>query len=290
MKYLLLLLPCLFIRSDNYTIKLANLSDYGRMIVAPKRFNNGIVYSMIPLKYYNNNQFEACLFFSEIMDKEELGKPQRLTLKPLLRFKKGAGSFDYCPATGEVFFSAINTDIAYEEDANNLAIYTGTMDGLTIKNIEILSFCDPTYNIGHSTISSDGKTLIFYYGKKDGNINLYQSTRSNLTDAWSTPSAIHELKSNRNDLFPKLLNDSLLVFSSNRPEGNGGLDLYFTQKKDGHWSSPMNWEAINTDKDETSVEMIDETSGYITANWDKSPMPMPDQLYYFQMDKAPWKE
>jgi hypothetical protein len=40
------------------------------------------------------------------------------------------------------------------------------------------------------------------------------------------------------EAFPKLLNDSTLIFSSNRPKGYGGLDLYLTTKKNGIWQNP----------------------------------------------------
>lgn len=255
------------------------------MIFAPKRFNNGIIYTMEPLNQRHPN--ESCLFFSEIVNNEILGQPLKIKLKPSSPFKKGVGSFDYCPATGEVFFSALNNEVETEEDALNLAIYSGTMDGLTIQDIKMLPFCDPTHNIGHSTISSDGKTLIFYYKIKKENINLYQSTRSSMSDNWSAPKPILELKSDGVDMFPKLINDSLLIFTSNRPKGKGSLDLYYSQKKNGHWSSPINWQAINTDNDEANVELIDNNSGYISANWEEA-FNIADQLYYFKTDKLPW--
>lgn len=45
--------------------------------------------------------------------------------------------------------------------------------------------------------------------------------------------------------------DSLLVFSSDKPGGSGGWDLYFTTKTDGAWNTPQNLGSrINSSRDE----------------------------------------
>ncbi|MCB0567696.1 MAG: PD40 domain-containing protein [Phaeodactylibacter sp.] len=52
---------------------------------------------------------------------------------------------------------------------------------------------------------------------------------------------------------PFFLNDTLLYFSSRRPGGYGGLDLYFTSFSQGRWSAPKNLGAVvNTPYDETT--------------------------------------
>jgi hypothetical protein len=47
------------------------------------------------------------------------------------------------------------------------------------------------------------------------------------------------------------MNGNILVFSSNRPGGYGGFDLYFCIYQNGVWSNPVNFgEKINTPYDE----------------------------------------
>jgi outer membrane protein OmpA-like peptidoglycan-associated protein len=58
-----------------------------------------------------------------------------------------------------------------------------------------------------------------------------------------------------NDLF--IFSDSLIIFSSSQGQGYGGYDLYYAQKKDDIWQSPVNFgPQINTDANETAPYLI----------------------------------
>lgn len=56
---------------------------------------------------------------------------------------------------------------------------------------------------------------------------------------------------------PRILpDDETLIFSSKRPGGKGGHDLYFAQKDHyGKWQAPKNMSFINTDKDDRFVSV-----------------------------------
>jgi len=80
-------------------------------------------------------------------------------------------------------------------------------------------------------------------GKKNENYDLYFSTK-NFTDAfadWETPKSFaSNLNSSSNEVFPTFLNEGTFVFSSDRPGGYGGLDLYISYADSlGNWSSPQ---------------------------------------------------
>ena len=65
-----------------------------------------------------------------------------------------------------------------------------------------------------------------------------------------SPDAITELNSDSEDKCP-FVNEHLMVFSSNRPGGFGGYDLYYSEFANGAWSEPINFgEEINTSDDE----------------------------------------
>lgn len=54
------------------------------------------------------------------------------------------------------------------------------------------------------------------------------------------------------DLYP--FSDSVLIFSSIRPEGFGGYDLYYVEFKDGRWKDPVNFgDKINSEFDERLI-------------------------------------
>lgn len=61
--------------------------------------------------------------------------------------------------------------------------------------------------------------------------DLWTSTRSSTAGAWSTPVNLASLNTNATEAAPTLSPDGLtLMFHSNRPGGQGGLDLYVTTR------------------------------------------------------------
>ncbi len=58
----------------------------------------------------------------------------------------------------------------------------------------------------------------------------------------------------------------LLYFASNKPGGEGGVDLYVTEKKNGKWSSPRNLgPPINTPGDESYPFLASDTTFYFSS-------------------------
>ncbi|MDX1957672.1 MAG: OmpA family protein [Leptospiraceae bacterium] len=109
---------------------------------------------------------------------------------------------------------------------------------------------------GQFTILFDdaGKPIELYFtSQKDGTreglrgLNIYYTknlTNKNLsTDKWSSPEHIIEINSNFEDKMPTISSDGkTLVFSSNRPGGYGGFDLWVSHrdKLENKWSRPIN--------------------------------------------------
>lgn len=61
---------------------------------------------------------------------------------------------------------------------------------------------------------------------------------------------VAELSSTSDDKCPFIL-ENILVFSSNRPGGLGGYDLYYSKWDGSHWSTPVNFgPTVNTASDE----------------------------------------
>lgn len=112
-------------------------------------------------------------------------------------------------------------------------------------------------NEGTSTISADGRTIIFTscYGRKTvGNCDLYITYKEGNT--WSIPVNMGEtINSSSWDSQPSLSADGrTLFFVSNRPGGYGKIDIWFSKLGlDQKWSSPQNaGKIINTSADEVS--------------------------------------
>ncbi|MCX8481610.1 MAG: OmpA family protein, partial [Sediminibacterium sp.] len=126
---------------------------------------------------------------------------------------------------------------------------------------------------GALTITEDNKNVYFAadFGNQIGfgNVDIYVCNK--LEGGWSDP---QNLGKNINSPFwdssPTVnIENNFMIFSSDRPGGFGGRDLYYSYKlKSGNWSKPINLgPTINTEKDEMYpyIHMDNETI-YFTSN------------------------
>jgi hypothetical protein len=98
---------------------------------------------------------------------------------------------------------------------------------------------------------------IIYCSDKDGKFDIYEVNlpkNSNILDVLQSSEPYQSIKlpinSDYDDKCP-FVNGNLLVFSSNRPGGFGGFDLYYSIYQNGKWSEPVNFGAdINSEYDE----------------------------------------
>ena len=96
-----------------------------------------------------------------------------------------------------------------------------------------------------------------YSSDKEGNFNIYEivipagmSILEFLKSEENHESVRLNINSSADDKYP-FVNGNLLVFSSNRPGGFGGFDLYYSVRENGRWSDPVNFgDRINTPYDE----------------------------------------
>ena len=116
---------------------------------------------------------------------------------------------------------------------------------------------DSTYRGGGSTISSDRKKIIFASGNREdafGSLDLYISTLVNgkWTAGQNMGPSINGQKWDGEPAFGK--DGSSFYFTSNRPGGFGGYDIWMVKETStGHWSAPVNaGPGINTTNNEGS--------------------------------------
>ncbi len=111
-------------------------------------------------------------------------------------------------------------------------------------------------NEGACTISADGRVMILTScDKRDsfGSCDLYITRKTE--NGWSKPRNLGKpVNSQYWESQPSLSADGKQIyFSSNRPGGNGGRDLWLTTYVDKKWSQPRNLgKTINSFKDETT--------------------------------------
>jgi hypothetical protein len=137
--------------------------------------------------------------------------------------------------------------------------------GRTVQNFRILensanemypSFYGKNFVKGMET-TTDRPEMMVFTSDKDGKFDIYEADLPANQSALhfllnSNPKIVRKLNLNTssNDHMPFVYGD-LLVFSSDRPGGFGGYDLYYSQKTANGWTEPVNFgPKINTEFDE----------------------------------------
>lgn len=126
-------------------------------------------------------------------------------------------------------------------------------------------------NEGACTISADGRVMIFTScDRRDayGSCDLFISKK--IGDNWSRPKNLGKTVNSKYwESQPSLSADGkTLYFTSNRPGGYGGRDIWVTVQEDGQWQKPRNLgEEVNSFKDETTPFVhFNGTSLYFSSN------------------------
>lgn len=162
---------------------------------------------------------------------------------------------------------------------NRSGIFTGVISGTELTSILPLKFNNPGYNVGQPSISPDGKYLYFASDMPggQGGSDIYYCESVN--GEWSTPVNLGPtVNSPGIENYPFFHLSGKLYFTSDRPGGLGGLDVYYTTLTDGAWESPVRIsEPVNSASDDFAfVAQSDLQKGYFTSNRGRN-----DDIYEF---------
>ena len=140
-----------------------------------------------------------------------------------------------------------------------LKLYQGTKKG-DVYTAALMPALNQEYHTGPATFSSTGDTVFFTVTeaplvKKKSTFlptkKIFIAIKSGTT--WSTPQPISLNSQNYSVQHPALSPDgSLLYFASDMPGGQGGMDIYSSQKQaDGKWGTPVNCGSnVNSSEDD----------------------------------------
>ena len=96
----------------------------------------------------------------------------------------------------------------------------------------------PDEAIGQPTISSDGTRMVYVAGESDGNANLFLRRWDGTT--WGAPRPMRALNSSFHETAPALSGDgNFLFFSSDRPGGRGGKDIWVSRWDGVEYAWPL---------------------------------------------------
>ncbi len=127
-----------------------------------------------------------------------------------------------------------------------------------------LPFNNPLYSYAHPSFDSKTGTLYFTSDQKGGKggQDIYSATITN--GKWSKPINCKSVNSKSDELFPFIDNENTLFFSSDRSNGQGGLDIYYLEEKS---ADPQNMSFINSETDDFGIFLVAGTNiGFFSSN------------------------
>ena len=156
-----------------------------------------------------------------------------------------------------------------KDESNKLGIFTATRNGTQWTDVQPFAYNDPQYNFSYPFVSSDGKLLFFCSDMKGGFGKYDIYVCENLDGKWTKPV---NLGSNVNtadaEIHPFLHSSGRLYFSSDRPGGHGGLDIWYSTLSFGSWSKPVDLaDPINSEADDFAFYSAQGgLDGYFSSN------------------------
>jgi outer membrane protein OmpA-like peptidoglycan-associated protein len=135
--------------------------------------------------------------------------------------------------------------------------YTKWKDSLWVSEIKLPDVINTNENEGAQCITQDGKTMFFTVCKTTlgtrGDCNIYVTRLKGR--AWSTPEKLPTpVNTPFKETQPSISYDGrTLFFSSDRPGGKGGMDIWVTRMNDDSlWANPKNLAEVNSNQNEES--------------------------------------
>ena len=263
-----------------YTVKIKNLginspySDFSPM------FHNGsdIVYSsakdssiLTTRKYRWTNQPFLDLYVSKRKNEEgDLSSPKKFSKN--INTKYHEASLAFSPDQKTIYFTRNNYGKRLrrgKNGINHLKIYQSRFVGGEWTKAEELPFNSEDYSTGHPAVSKDGTKMYFVSDRPGGfgetdiyMVDIYEN------GTFSEPQNLgRTINTEAKEMFP-YITENVLYFSSNRPLGFGGLDVYKSEGADGQFSVGVNLgQPINSNRDDFSYIINDKgVQGYFASN------------------------
>jgi len=285
--------------------------EYNNVLKIDSLFSNDIYYSIGIVLEKQHKLQEALFNYKKFLSKSsingKLEKKARLKVKNIpfiitalknpvdfnpIKLNEGINSInsEYLPSlTGDNQNMIFTRRIYHQED-----FYTSKFINNKWEKAEPILELNTRTNEGVHTLSPDGKTLIFTICDRKrtyGNCDLFISTKED--NKWSKPKNLGStINSEYWDSQPSISSDGkTLYFSSNRPGGIGGKDIWMSTKNNfGKWTNPICLDTLINTKlnEETPFIHADNRTLYFTSNG--HPGMGGKDLFYSQKNDNNWSK
>ncbi|MDP4210751.1 MAG: PKD domain-containing protein [Bacteroidota bacterium] len=239
-----------------------NTREYDEFAAVP--YNDGVVFcsnrapSLFISRVDSANHSLLDLYFVRKKANQKWGTPESFSNVINTQYHEGPATFGNNGKT--MMFSQNTPDFE--------GIFTAVSNGNGWGQITPFIYNTPNAMTGHPNLSADGKRLFFISNRKGGfgGFDIYGCNL--VRNRWSTPKNLGpEINSAVDELYPFYCSNGRLYFASNRKNGMGGLDIYYSREVNGKWTRPILLPApINSPEDDFAYTAdTTDRQGYISS-------------------------
>jgi len=216
---------------------------------APLLYDNKMIFSSDRAVAGNFNSYKSILnsegFFGEVSP-----------LHPAVNPGHAEGGFAIATKSATFFFTGTEKESTTTPPAMEIFSCTIPNDPSVQLKINKFTFKNFDHSMAQPTVNSDGTVLYFtaHSPKQTRGFDLYHSQYNG--KKWSPPVALGTtINSHGDELYPMLVNDSILYFASNGHGGLGGFDIFKINLKKTHHQPEHLPAPINSPADEFGFVM-----------------------------------
>jgi hypothetical protein len=287
--FLLIVSHDLCLAQEVFSVERAGFSTREYYEYAPVPFQGNIVFTAEKrikfgkISTGERTQFAANLFIVRPQGEDEWSAPMIFANELAdVNLNLGWATFN---ARGNRMFFTRNYDAGSKHDMAKAGIYYAGYAGGKWTGVQPFQFNDPANNLIHPSLSKDG-TMLFFASDMPGGVggfDLYVCTMER--NGWSAPVNLGPaVNTRRNEIYPVYHENGRLYFSSNEHSGQGGYDIFYTEKVDGQWMAPVNLPPpLNTRRNEGYFIALDstQTRGFLTSNRERA---RTNSIYEFKLN------
>ena len=242
-------------------------SDFGTTFYGPDKivFSSSRNTGLSVKKWDGNDQPFLDLYIGEVGEDGEINK-----VKPFsstVNSKYHDAMVDFSPDMKHVYFTS-NNYMGGKMKGGGIKIFRATVSsGGQWKDFITLPFNSDNYDTGHPSVSKDGKKLYFISNMPGGlgDTDIYVVSINN--GHYGAPKNLGPTVNSKYKEYTPHVDGDIIYYSSNRPGGEGKLDIYMT-KIDESIEEPINLgKPMNSKGDDISfIINADTQRGYFSSN------------------------
>jgi peptidoglycan-associated lipoprotein len=205
--------------------------------------------------------------FEATVDKKGKWSVPRPLLEPINTTENdGAATLN---VKGEIMYF---TRCVFGKDANGICeIYSTKRSGSTWDEPKLIPLGPDSVVVGQPSLSSDDQQLFFVSNMDggQGGYDIWRTTWDKASSKWTTPVNLGpKINTPQDEMFPFIMTDGTLYFSSKGHVGMGGLDIFRSKMSGSSWDEPVNLKYPANSSADDFAYISDETgeTGFLSSN------------------------